>query len=57
MTGGLYCFFDHGGSKSAACSDLNPLDVDLNLFKTKSNGMVILLKRHKNVIILSVKHG
>jgi hypothetical protein len=30
---------------------------NLNPLKAKSKGIVVLLKRHKNVIIQSVKHG
>ena len=30
---------------------------NLNPLKAKSKGMVVLLKRHENVTIQSVKHG
>lgn len=30
---------------------------NLNPLKAKSKGMVVLLKRHKNAMIQSVKHG
>lgn len=37
--------------------NLNPLFPQICPLKAKSKGVVALLKRHKNAIIQSVKHG